>query len=52
MAAKAKRLPTAALQREQRTASELSSECFDPNGSYTGVCRDRHEEPVQDADDL
>lgn len=24
----------------------------DPNGSYTGVCRDKYETPTQDADDL
>lgn len=24
----------------------------DPNGSYTGRCREPHEKPVQDADDL
>ena len=24
----------------------------DPNGSYTGVCEDEWEEPVQDVDDL
>ena len=24
----------------------------DPNGSYTGVCENIHETPVQDADDL
>ena len=25
---------------------------FDPNGSYTGVCENLYDEPVQDADDL
>lgn len=25
---------------------------FDPNGSYTGVCENPYDEPVQDADDL
>lgn len=24
----------------------------DPQGSYTGVCKNKDEEPVQDADDL
>lgn len=24
----------------------------DPNGSWTGVCDEKHEKPVQDADDL
>ena len=24
----------------------------DPNGSYTGNCEDKKEQPVQDADDL
>ena len=24
----------------------------DPLGSYTGVCENKYEEPVQDADDL
>ena len=25
---------------------------FDPNGSYTGVCENLYDEPVQDSDDL
>ena len=25
---------------------------IDPNGSWTGVCEDKREKPVQDADDL
>ena len=25
---------------------------FDPNGSYTGVTKEKGEKPVQDADDL
>ena len=25
---------------------------FDPSGSYTGVCENLYDEPVQDADDL
>ncbi len=25
---------------------------FDPNGSWTGICDDMDESPVQDADDL
>ena len=25
---------------------------FDPNGSYTGVCENLYDEPVQEADDL
>ena len=25
---------------------------FDPNGSWTGVPKDRYEKPIQDADDL
>ena len=29
-----------------------NSICTDPNGSYTGVPRDKSEKPVQDVDDL
>ena len=29
-----------------------NSICTDPNGSYTGVPRDKDEKPVQDVDDL
>jgi len=25
---------------------------FDPNGSWTGVPKDKYEKPIQDADDL
>lgn len=25
---------------------------IDPNGSWTGVCEDKKEKPIQDADDL
>lgn len=30
----------------------MKSADTDPNGSYTGVCEDPYEKPVQDADDL
>ncbi len=33
-----------------KNGSDMHSE--DPLGSYTGVPEDRHERPVQDADDL
>ena len=33
-----------------------NKQCFksktDPQGSYTGTCKDPYEKPVQDADDL
>ncbi len=32
--------------------SNFKSNNFDPLGSYTGVCEDIYEKPVQDADDL
>ena len=32
--------------------TDLSSDKTDPNGSYTGKPVDKHEQPVQDADDL
>ena len=25
---------------------------FDPNGSYTGITKEKYEKPIQDADDL
>lgn len=31
---------------------DKSSLKTDPNGSYTGVCENNDEKPVQDADDL
>lgn len=30
----------------------LKNEACDPNGSYTGICKNPDEKPVQDADDL
>ena len=52
-AARAKRPTEAALlPKAQRTASNFCDECFDPFGSYTGVCKNKYEKPVQDADDL
>ena len=32
--------------------NNFKSSGFDPLGSYTGVCEDIYEKPVQDADDL
>ena len=31
---------------------ERTEDCFDPQGSYTGVPADKTEKPIQDADDL
>ena len=36
---------------KQNSKSKMQSE-FDPNGSYTGVTKEKGEKPVQDADDL
>jgi len=42
----------AAVQKAQKTASNPFFSLDDPNGSYTGVCKEKYERPVQDADDL
>lgn len=34
------------------TLTSMVAEHSDPNGSYTGVPKDKHERPVQDVDDL
>ncbi len=34
------------------TLTSMVAEYSDPNGSYTGVPKDKHEKPVQDVDDL
>ncbi len=39
-------------QREIKIYNESLKSNFDPNGSYTGVCLNKDEKPVQDADDL
>ena len=40
------------LKRTKRTVPDLQDACFDPLGSYPGVCADKDDMPVQDADDL
>lgn len=43
-------------KKKNRLIEEMQqcNACFatDPNGSYTGKCKDPQEVPVQDADDL
>lgn len=39
--------PTGSLMRMDGGLTEI-----DPDGSYTGVCADPYEKPVQDVDDL
>ncbi len=34
------------------TLTAMMAETTDPNGSYTGVPKDKYEKPVQDVDDL
>lgn len=47
---------TSGKKKKQIDYTEFGEELFysheDPNGMYTGVPTDRHEVPVQDADDL
>ena len=42
---------TAALPKALKTVNNFYSS-DDPFGSYTGICADKRERPVQDADDL
>ncbi|MBO5772587.1 MAG: hypothetical protein J6R37_02145 [Clostridia bacterium] len=37
-------------KKMQQLTKQMESEHFDPNGSWTGKCKDKL--PVQDADDL
>lgn len=43
---------TTRIMRRALSVMALRSSDFDPNGSYTGVCDNIYEKPVQDADDL
>ena len=43
---------TARIMRRALSVMALRSSDFDPNGSYTGVCDNIYEKPVQDAADL
>lgn len=43
---------TARIMRRALGVMALRSSGFDPDGSYTGVCDNIYEKPVQDADDL
>jgi len=43
--------PKVILPKALRTANNFYSP-DDPSGSYTGICKDMHDKPVQDADDL
>ena len=50
--------PEESIAKEMRVMNKsirmaaLRRSRFDPNGSYTGVCENLYDEPVQDADDL
>ncbi|MBS6471636.1 MAG: hypothetical protein KH377_06555 [[Eubacterium] siraeum] len=43
---------TARIMRRALGVMAMRSSDFDPDGSYTGVCDNIYEKPVQDADDL
>ena len=51
---KSKSIPDsdAVMSKPRHIIADAVAEETDPNGSYTGVPVNRHEEPVQDADDL
>lgn len=42
----------ARVMRKAMGVAATRSSDFDPDGSYTGVCDNIYEKPVQDADDL
>lgn len=39
-------------QEAIKAYTDNESEKFDPNGSWTGIPKDKFDKPVQDADDL
>ena len=43
---------TARIMRRALGVTAMRGSDFDPVGSYTGVCDNIYEKPVQDADDL
>lgn len=43
---------TARIMRRALGVTAMRGSDFDPDGSYTGVCDNIYEKPVQDADDL
>ena len=43
---------TEKVMRKPMQIISMRAEATDPQGSYTGVCADPLEKPVQDADDL
>ena len=47
-----KRKPEIEHDNTKETKSVMADFKTDPFGSYTGVCKDKYEIPVQDADDL
>ncbi len=52
MKKKKNQIPTDKALEAVRAYCDESSLQTDPNGSYTGVCAEEREKPVQDADDL
>ena len=49
---KEKTRATARIMRRALGVTAMRGSDFDPDGSYTGVCDNIYEKPVQDADDL
>ena len=47
-----KRKPEIEHDYTKESTSVMADFKTDPFGSYTGVCKDKYEIPVQDADDL
>ena len=43
---------TARIMRRALGVTAMRGSDFDPDGSYTGVCDNIYEKPVQDAEDL
>lgn len=43
---------TARIMRRALGVTAMRGSDFDPDGSYTGVCDNIYEKPVQDADDF
>lgn len=49
---KSKNEPMKKAQEAIKAYRDKGKENTDPNGSWTGVCEEKNEIPVQDADDL
>ncbi len=40
------------MEKPREIINSMASKNTDPNGSYTGVPKNKNEKPVQDADDM